>query len=293
MAIEGAIRLDDPRIPRVTSLDGVLTHGIKDGKTVVIPSAMLTQYQMWLDAGNEGTEEDYLAWLQKPATDAATLIEDKIETLDAAIQQEEQRELAEGVRLSNEQSRVDAEALRVSAENEREAAELTRQSSESERNEAEGLRVNAESLRTTAESSRELAESLRVDAEILRQTNTQIAITSAEDATENANTAAQNADDARDNIMPSVLNNEKVQADVYAQLNARITALEAILTNKIKDRIDVTKEFNVWGKTNLILYGSGASTNAPDFIGQTYIDTANSNVYIAVGTSNAGNWKLV
>lgn len=112
MAIEGAIRLDDPRIPRVTSLDGVLTHGIKDGKTVVIPSAMLTQYQMWLDAGNEGTEEDYLAWLQKPATDAASLIEDKIETLDAAIQQEEQRELAEGVRLSNEQSRVEAELLR-------------------------------------------------------------------------------------------------------------------------------------------------------------------------------------
>ena len=86
---------------------------------------------------------------------------------------------------------------------------------------------------------------------------------------------------------------EKPTAQSLSELNARITALEAILTNKIKDRIDVTKEFNVWGKTNLILYGDGASTKAPDFIGQTYIDTTNSDVYIAVGTSNAGNWKLV
>lgn len=86
---------------------------------------------------------------------------------------------------------------------------------------------------------------------------------------------------------------EKPTAQSLSELNARITALEAILTNKIKDRIDVTKEFNVWGKTNLILYGDGASTKTPDFIGQTYIDTTNGNVYIAVGVSNAGNWKLV
>ena len=86
---------------------------------------------------------------------------------------------------------------------------------------------------------------------------------------------------------------EKPTAQSLSELNARITALEAILSNKIKDRIDVTKEFNVWGKTNLILYGDGANTKAPDFIGQKYIDTTNSNVYVAVGNSNAGNWKLV
>ena len=86
---------------------------------------------------------------------------------------------------------------------------------------------------------------------------------------------------------------EKPTAQSLSELNARITALEAIISNKVKDRIDVTKEFNVWGKTNLILYGDGASTKAPDFIGQTYIDTTNGNVYIAVGVSNAGNWKLV
>lgn len=86
---------------------------------------------------------------------------------------------------------------------------------------------------------------------------------------------------------------EKPTAQSLSELNARITALEAILSNKIKDRIDVTKEFNVWGKTNLILTGSGAATFAPDFVGQKYIDTTGGNVYVAVGVSNAGNWKLV
>lgn len=86
---------------------------------------------------------------------------------------------------------------------------------------------------------------------------------------------------------------EKPTAQSLSELNARITALEAIITNKIKDRVDVTKEFNVWGKTNLILTGSGAATFAPDFIGQKYIDTTGGNVYVAVGTANAGNWKLV
>jgi hypothetical protein len=86
---------------------------------------------------------------------------------------------------------------------------------------------------------------------------------------------------------------EKPTAQSLSELNARITALEAIISSKIKDRIDVTKEFNVWGKTNLILYGDGASTKTPDFIGQTYIDTTNGNVYIAVGVLNAGNWELV
>ena len=86
---------------------------------------------------------------------------------------------------------------------------------------------------------------------------------------------------------------EKPTAQSLSELNARITALEAIISNKIKDRIDVTKEFNVWGKTNLILMGSGAAAFAPDFVGQKYIDTTGGNVYVAVGVSNAGNWKLV
>lgn len=179
-------------------------------------------YQVWLDAGNVGTEEDYLDWIRQPATDIAETVnlqeQARAEAENTRRNNEEQRVEAEDIRLSSEQSRVEAEALRVTAEDnrvsaetsrataeavrvqaedERETAEATRVSNENSRVTAEQERVNAESLRATAESSRELAESLRVDAEILRQTNTQTAITNAEEATLNANTAAQNANDAR------------------------------------------------------------------------------------------------
>lgn len=86
---------------------------------------------------------------------------------------------------------------------------------------------------------------------------------------------------------------EKAGASSLAELNARLLALEKIVSSTLRSKIEVTKEFNVWGKTNLILYGDGVNTKAPDFIGQKYIDTTNSNVYVAVGNSNAGNWKLV
>ena len=211
-------------------------------------------------------------------------------------------EAAESVLIVENQVKLNEQG-RVKAENEREIAETTRVSNENNRVTAEQERVEAESLRATAETSRQIAESLRTEAELLRQSNTQEAISNAESATENANTAAQNADDAREAIQDDLAlkadqadleeTTEKPTAQSLSELNARITALEAIISNKIKDRIDVTKEFNVWGKTNLILYGDGASTKAPDFIGQTYIDTTNGNVYVAVGVSNAGNWKLV
>ena len=86
---------------------------------------------------------------------------------------------------------------------------------------------------------------------------------------------------------------EKAGAASLAELNARLLALEKIVSATITHKLEVTKEFNVWGKTNLILIGSGAASFAPDFIGQKYIDTAGGNVYVAVGVATAGNWKLV
>jgi len=86
---------------------------------------------------------------------------------------------------------------------------------------------------------------------------------------------------------------EKAGAASLAELNARLLALEKIVSETITHKLEVTKEFNVWGKTNLILIGSGAASFAPDFIGQKYIDTAGGNVYVAVGVATAGNWKLV
>lgn len=39
--------------------------------------------------------------------------------------------------------------------------------------------------------------------------------------------------------------------------------------------------------------GEAAPTTVPNFVGQTYIDTVNKNIYRAVGTSSAADWKIV
>jgi hypothetical protein len=105
-------------------------------------------------------------------------------------------------------------------------------------------------------------------------------------STQNAEDISQLAGEVSDST-------EKTGAASLAELNARLLALEKIVSATITHKLEVTKEFNVWGKTNLILIGSGAASFAPDFIGQKYIDTAGGNVYVAVGVATAGNWKLV
>ena len=224
----------------------------------------LSAYEVWLKDNPGKTKEDYFNWLQKPAT-----------------------EIAETVGLQ-EQARVEAENTRRNNEEQRVTAETNRQN-----NFNSFIEVSESAVNTFIGTA---------------QGDINEAISNAETATTNANNATSNADNARLAIQddlalkadhgyssnPKTLKQvedntinttEKPTAQSLSELNARITALEAIISNKIKDRVDVTKEFNVWGKTNLILYGDGASTKAPDFIGQTYIDTTNSNVYIAVGTA--------
>ncbi len=53
--IEGAIRMDDPRIPKATSLDGVTIVGILNGKAVSIESTLfltsrIAQLEALIDA---------------------------------------------------------------------------------------------------------------------------------------------------------------------------------------------------------------------------------------------------
>lgn len=309
----------------------------------------LSAYQVWLENGNVGTEDDYFDYLRQPATDAAA----SVSALEQAVSDNE------ALRVTVEQGRVDAELLRVTAESARNDAEVLRDSAEDDRIEAEGIRDANETDRINAEGDREDAEDLRDQAEVareaaegLRQTNTATAIQQAGTATTAANTAAGEAnsaataattaagtandaadaansaaglannaattantaaglaDDARlaiqddlaskadqtelDQLAGDVSDStEKAGAASLAELNARLLALEKIVSETITNKLEVTKEFNVWGKTNLILTGSGAATFAPDFIGQKYIDTAGGNVYVAVGVDTAGNWKLV
>lgn len=333
-------------VPRTAMADDVTEFAVTSDMAIAFKGDKGdSAYQVWLDAGNVGTEEDYFAYLRQPATDAGASIseleseiqvneglrvsaENERDLAEATrVQAESERLAAETIRQSNEDNRIENEATRVQNEDERISKENVRQSNEIDRVEAESERVQAENERAQAENERAQAESER-------QATIQEAITATNLANEKANLAniaAQNANEAADSALTATQEattaasladtarlaiqddlelkanqtdleqlesdvkdtTEKPTAQSLSELNARITALEAIISNKIKDRIDVTKEFNVWGKTNLILYGNGASTKAPDFIGQTYIDTTNGNVYIAVGVSNAGNWKLV
>ena len=136
----------------------------------------LSAYQVWLEEGNVGTEDDYFAYLRQPATDAAASLSELEQTVSGN----------EALRVTAEQGRSDAELLRVGAESARNDAEGIRDSNETDRINAEGIRdanetdrINAERDRADAEDLRNQAEVAREEAEGLRQTNTATAIQNA------------------------------------------------------------------------------------------------------------------
>jgi hypothetical protein len=71
--IEGATRLDDPAIPVATSVVGLITHGMQNGKTVQDPTKLLVKspYQLAVEKGFVGTEEE---WLESLKTSIAATI---------------------------------------------------------------------------------------------------------------------------------------------------------------------------------------------------------------------------
>lgn len=103
--------------------------------------------------------QEQLAELQRPATEAAALVDEKVAGYDAKI-----LEVNEAVRIANQtaQDVSDAEILRERAESDRKSAEENREQKESERN-------TAEENRNTKESERQTAEQLRTQAELNRQ----------------------------------------------------------------------------------------------------------------------------
>lgn len=159
-----------------------------------------SSYQTWLDAGNTGTEADYLAWIQQPATDIEQVVSSN-ETV--RISSEETRQLNETARVEAETLRGSAETQRISDENTRKSnetgrinAESLRLSAEEERGAAEGLRASSETSRNTAEGLRAAEETARVNNESTRQSAEELRQTNTAEAIQSANTAAQQADTA-------------------------------------------------------------------------------------------------
>ena len=175
---------DNLQVEQTIELTGNLNVGIR-GRSA---------YEVWLDNGHEGTEEDFVAWLQEPARTAAT----------TALETEQQVREAEALRVSAESMREKAEKLRASAEGLRDEAEQLRQQNEHTRSEAEtarenseGLRAGEEKKRVSAEGSRDEAEKLRASAEQKRSEAEQNR-TSAESGRVQAETLRASAEGLRD-----------------------------------------------------------------------------------------------
>ena len=132
------------------------------------------------------------AELQKPATDAAKIITDKMAQIEQTadrkiadlitfegtakeqeadrVDAEKKRKAEEGIRKTDEAARVSAEELREQGESNRIAEEGKRVSAEEIRDNAEQARIREEGTRNTQEQAREDAEDARVLAEKNRVT---------------------------------------------------------------------------------------------------------------------------
>ena len=218
-------------------------------------------YQLWLDAGNTGTVEDYLASLkgdpflysdftpeqlealkvkgdpflyedftpeqiaelQQPATDAAA---DAAEVVAGIEQDALAFQQAATTLINNKMSDVDtAEGLRNTAEGLRATAEGTRQQNEIERVNAENDRDAAEALRVTAETTRGQNEQERITAEGLRVTAEGLRQTNTATAIQNANNAATNAN-TKAGLADTAANNANEAASRANQADVTQLAVE-------------------------------------------------------------------
>lgn len=147
---------------------------------ITVPANGFSAYEIAVQHGFKGTEEEWLASLGQPAKDAAEKALEAAKTATEAA--DATKELDKAVTAA-EAERVKAESGRESAETERKSAEAARASAEEKRNAAETARASAEEKRESAEQNRELAEAER-------QRTTATALAAAAQATSDARTAA-------------------------------------------------------------------------------------------------------
>ena len=93
-----------------------------------------------------------------------------------------------------------------------------------------------------------------------------------------------------------IIKDEYTLAEALNLLYSKIIALEKLISDGIFGNLQVdilttVKELNYNGAP-LILTGTTAPSTAPDFVGQTYINTTSpGTVYTAKGISSASDWK--
>lgn len=155
----------------------------------------LSAYEVAVENGYVGTEEDWIQSLKQPSLDAAAeALEAKaqVEATEAAVKAAEAlrvtaeegrvtaettRESNEATRKTNESGRVTAENARVVAENARASAENARAANEDTRKSNEATRITQENTRQTNESTRINSEAGRVASETARETAEETRVT--------------------------------------------------------------------------------------------------------------------
>lgn len=122
-------------------------------------------------------------------------------------------------------------------------------------------------------------------------TNASNSATTAQSAKSAAQSSAAMAQDAYEELPDT----EDITAEAVSANHARLIAVAKFIAKLLPladlEDVNVRGAFNIFGPTNLVLVGEGAPSEAPDFVGQTYIDKTNKVRYTAFGDNAVSDWK--
>lgn len=173
---------DDSKLYLKTDTEWQLVGDLSGNQGIQGESA----YEIAVNNGFIGTEEEWIVYLRQPSLDAA----------DQALHAKAQVEATETIVKEAEEARANAENIRVTNENARVSAESTRNSNEGTRKTNETARISAENERINAEDTRNSNEEIRKANEITRVSTEQDRV-SAEETRVNAENNRVNAENAR------------------------------------------------------------------------------------------------
>ena len=149
----------------------ITTEIIELSTDIEIPTNGLdgdSAYDIWIKLGHQGTEEDFIAWLQQPAINGANEAQEQMALF---AEKEAVRDDAELERVANEETRQANEQDRIRVENTRENAEARRKENDMVMREHETERMKAEDQRVLAEQKRNINEDSRKSQEATRISN--------------------------------------------------------------------------------------------------------------------------
>lgn len=280
-------------------------------------------YEVAVQHGFVGTEEEWVQSLKQPALDAAAEALDakaQVEATEKAVKEAEAlRVTAEQGRVNAENTRVSNENTRISNENSRKAEESKRVTAENERIAAENSRKSEEDIRKTneanrisAESARASAETLRASAEVERNTNEQKRIEeetkriSSEEGRVSAETKRVDNEDARiaAETARDTAEQERVSNEATRQANEAIRETqEAAREKNTSDAITAVNEAKTAAQqatTNATTAANNANTQAnrakeyadnPPKVGEDgywYLWDEVNDVYVNTGWPSSG-----